>query len=823
LITHEYTHVLQLDKASGAPRVMRHIFGRFPLLFPGNFQPTLFLEGLAVYNETDAARGVGRGQGAQYGMMMRAEVDSGVRPYDQVTMTGVSFWPGGTLPYLYGVNFYQYVAQRYGEPTPYRLVDNYSHQIVPFLTNMNLDHVLDADDVEDIWRDFGDFLRESYRATPGVGTGEALVQGVRLTHYGYRTASPVAADDGSVYFIRQDAYHAPAVMRWRAGDITRVADIYATPARLDWNRHAGLLLSRPEVCDDYDFYFDLYRIDPADGDVTRLTHCARYHNAAWSPDGTAIVASRLDGAHSSLVLLNGSGELQTTLWDAEDGAILGALDWSPDGTSIVASVWRRHRGWAIELFDPGTHRWRVLALQRDASQPRFTPDGRAVLFTSAQGGVFNLRRVDIADGTSVTLTRVRSGAFAPAQAPDGTLFYIGYSAEGFDLHSLPAVEALHEPVGLVEHAGMHAAPSVAPVETTAVRDYSPWASLTPRYWFPELAIGPDQGLLGVSTSGQDSLGIHGYAADVHHEFVHNLNGGDFIYTFSDRFQFALGRSHEFSDTSDNKYLSRIRRKDAAEFVASYPLLSATAHALDVDAGLHREHDHDVYANIALTPPPVGAAEFSSTVAGIRLAWNNAHRWPVSVSPNDGRRVQLIAETGRGLPGDFPGNAYRMDWNEYLRTGRESVLKLRYTEAYATRDAEPYVLGGTRDTGAGTLLQNFVFGQRGFALRGYPDGAFSGYRMRIEGLAWQVPILHPERGFITVPFGLHQLSAQVFVERGSAWNEGGSPARYYNSVGLEADAALNLLYLLNFNLGLGVAHGTSPGGEDQLYVRLTLPY
>ncbi|HEX5339445.1 MAG TPA: hypothetical protein VFX47_01030, partial [Gammaproteobacteria bacterium] len=146
-----------------------------------------------------------------------------------------------------------------------------------------------------------------------------------------------------------------------------------------------------------------------------------------------------------------------------------------------------------------------------------------------------------------------------------------------------------------------------------------------------------------------------------------------------------------------------------------------------------------------------------------------------------------------------------------------------TEAYATQDAQSYYLGGASDAGTGTLLQNFVFGQRGFALRGYPSGQFVGHRMRIEGLAWKTPVLHTERGFITVPFGLHQLSAQVFVERGGAWEQGGAPSRYYNSAGLEVDADLNLLYLLNINLGVGVAHGMSAGGEDQVYARLSLPY
>lgn len=822
LITHEYTHVLQLDKASGAPRVLRHIFGRFPLWFPGNFQPTMFLEGLAVYDETDSDLGVGRGQSAQFAMLMRAEVEHGVRPYDQVAMSGVTKWPAGTLPYLYGVNFYQFVAHKYGENKIFELVQNYSHQVFPFLINMNVDHVL-GENIRDVWSDFGKYLQQRYEITPGVKPAETLVQGERLTHYGYQTRSPVVADDGRVFFIRDDAYHVPAVMQWQDGNITHVADIFGTPGRLDWNAHSGLLLARPEICDDYDYYFDLYRIDPADGDVTRLTHCARYHNAAWSPDGTRIAASRLDGAQSSLVLLDADGKLLDTLWQADDDTILGALDWSPDGKHLAASLWRHGRGWAIELFDMHTRHWHVLALQKDASDPRFTQDGSAVLFASAAGDIFNLRRVNIKTGEIVTLTRVRTGAYSPTQGTDGDLFYIGYSAAGYDLYRLSAADALAESSAAEDLTDVTIRAPVKPVETSAVQDYSPWSTLKPRYWFPELSAGPDQFLAGASTSGQDSLGIHSYAADIYHEFQHGLTGGTLIYDYSDRFQFALGRGFDFYNTFDSESLQRIRRSDKAEFTFSYPLLYRLEHAFVATLGLHRERDADVYDNQTLIPPPTLQPPYDETVAGLRLLWTSAHRWPVSVSLNDGRTVQLIAETGRDLPGDYPGNAYRLDWNEYLRTGDETSLMLRYTEGYSTTDAQPYYLGGTSDSGVSTLLQDFVFGQRGFALRGYPSGQFSGHRMRVEGAAWAFPISHPERSFITVPFGLHQLSAQVFVERGGAWDQGGAPSRYYNSFGAEVDADLNLTYLINFNLGVGVAHGTSVGGEDQVYARLTLPY
>ena len=62
LITHEYTHLLHLDKVARSPLVLRKIFGRFLLTFPNLFEPNWLVEGLATYKETNHQRKVGRGQ-----------------------------------------------------------------------------------------------------------------------------------------------------------------------------------------------------------------------------------------------------------------------------------------------------------------------------------------------------------------------------------------------------------------------------------------------------------------------------------------------------------------------------------------------------------------------------------------------------------------------------------------------------------------------------------------------------------------------------------------------------------------------------------------
>jgi hypothetical protein len=50
--THEFTHILHLDRSEGWARAVRSIFGRTPLAFPNVFLPIWQIEGLAVYEES---------------------------------------------------------------------------------------------------------------------------------------------------------------------------------------------------------------------------------------------------------------------------------------------------------------------------------------------------------------------------------------------------------------------------------------------------------------------------------------------------------------------------------------------------------------------------------------------------------------------------------------------------------------------------------------------------------------------------------------------------------------------------------------------------
>jgi len=68
--THEFTHIVHLDRSEGWARIARGIFGRTPYAFPNLYLPPWQIEGLATYEES-AITGEGRLHAGEFRAIVR--------------------------------------------------------------------------------------------------------------------------------------------------------------------------------------------------------------------------------------------------------------------------------------------------------------------------------------------------------------------------------------------------------------------------------------------------------------------------------------------------------------------------------------------------------------------------------------------------------------------------------------------------------------------------------------------------------------------------------------------------------------------------------
>ena len=818
IITHEYTHIIHLDKSAGSPEYLRNIFGRFLFLFPNVFQPSWVTEGLATYEETDIERGIGRGQSTLFASMMREEVANGLQPISHVNLP-VSTWPAGTTRYLYGVYFINFLVDKYGEEKVQAWIEEYSDNLLPFFINTNAQQTL-GKNLTPLWQEYQRWLEEKFQPQIASIKAKGVKAGKQISVGAYRTRSVRALATGEgekIYYVSEDGYQrATLMLRDTEGETQELARLNNI-VNLDVHPQAGLLLTQNEYCNRYTIFSDIYRYDENTKKIKRLTECGRYLYASWFPDGKQMAAVQNDVNHFELQLLDESANLKRVLWRGEDGEIIGQIDVSPDARNIVASVWRKGRGWNIEQFDLEQQRWKNITSGTSiAANPQYTPDGN-ILFSLEADGVYNLQRYDVGTEKFEQVTNLIGGAFQSSQASiDGPVYYAGYSAEGYAIYRLDDASGFSQTPAFKDDRLQLSDYSITLHEQ---RDYSALSNVYPRWWFPTALFTDQRSQLGLTTAGADALGLHNYFITASYDFKLDKPALNLSYSYVDRFYLSLIKINDITLDANND-VNRISNRRIASAVLAFPKYKIQSQTnLLFSVVYDNTSDDELAAGVA----PL--SDFKDNLVGSAWLYNSTNINPLSISPMDGMKLRLVAEDSNLLKSDYRGQIYTLDWRQFIRTGKESTLAFRFVQGWGTDRPRPFELGGEgSDADAVSILFGIsnqpVFDQRSYALRGYQEGLpqLRGRRLQLLSSEWRFPLQRNERGIMTPPVGLMQWFGTVFAEGGSAYRD--SPDKYYSSAGIEIDADINIFYGAVVRTSVGYAHGFDGEiGDDQIYLRI----
>lgn len=818
LITHEYTHIVHLDKSAGSPEYLRNIFGRFVFLFPNLFQPSWVHEGLATYEETDIKHGIGRGQSALYASMMREELANGLQPISHVNLP-VSTWPAGTTRYLYGVYFMFFLTEKYGEEKMQAWIEEYSDNLLPFFINTTAGQAL-GKNLTPLWQEYQQWLKEKFQPQITAIKAKGVKSGEQLSLAAYRTDSvrAISTDDGDeIYYVSNSGYQRATLMLLDSEGKARELLSLNNVINLDVHPQSGLLLTQNEFCNNYTIYSDIYYYDKNSDTLNRLTECGRFLFASWFPDGKDIAAVHHDVNYFELQLLDAGAKLKEVLWRGDDGEIVGQIDVSPDGNNIVASVWRKGRGWNIERFDVAEKRWQNITTGVSiAANPQYDPDGN-ILFSLEADGVYNLQRYDPETANVDQLTNLIGGAFQSSQASsNGPVYYAGYSAQGYAIYSLDDTSSFSQTPAFKDDRLQRIDYSVTPHEQ---RDYSALSNMYPRWWFPAWLFTDQRSEFGLTTAGSDALGIHNYFITASYDFKLDKPAANVSYAYADRLFLSAARVNDIA-LDMNGEVGRVSKRNIASAVLAFP---DNYILYQSDLLFSVVYDNTADDELAAGVRPLD--DFEDHLLGIAWLYNSANINPLSISPVDGMNLRLVAEDSDALNSDYSGQVYTLDWRQYIRTGKESVLALRFLQGWGTDQPRPFELGGegSNDSAVSILFGSStqaVFDARKYALRGYKEGLpqLRGRRVQLLGAEWRFPLQRIERGIMTPPVGLMQWFGTVFVETGSAYYD--SPETYYTAAGAEIDADVNVFYAATLRVSLGYAHGFDDDiGEDLVYLRI----
>jgi hypothetical protein len=787
VLTHELFHLVHLDMARGAALGLRRVFGRLPFLFPNVLQPGWIVEGLAVQAESDPAQGYGRLGQTQFEGMMRAEASRGLRSLREINAGGRGF--PLNRDYLYGGYFFAFLKEHYGENGVSRFIESYSDNVIPWRVHSNPVPAT-GKYMDQLWTEYEGWLQKRFgKRSAEPREGEVVAREWSLT-------SPALAADGTRWYVAADGYTRAKLMRQAPGARAEALRSVEQDARLAASPGGSLVLAEADICGNYNYYYDLYRI-AADGGSRRVSECGRYRLAAPLDDGR-IVAVQIENGLSEVVVLGGGA-----LYRAAEGESITGV--AARGDAVVLTTLREGR-WSLVQTSQG----RTQVLVSDTAikhSPRIGEDGE-VFFIADYGKVYNvwsLREV----GGNARLARWTEAAHGVREmsAPHrGELLLTTIEADGDALRIYRLPDTPVEQLAVTQAAPSSPAP-VSSVEI-ADRPYSPWRSLMPRSWFPVIEIAEGAVKLGVTTFGQDALGLHQYSITPVIELTQGELLGELLYLYDGRHALLLDRRMQVRETvNDDVELYTI--SEGAQWISTWRHLALNRRFYwGFGGALEREQLHRVNG------PTV--SEQDERVLGLVAGLDTRRTHWLSEGPSQGLQVRLFAETSHGLHATFSGDVYRIDSRLHFPLGR-TVLSLRWNEAWGEPDAEPFQLGGS-ETDPPLLLP--VLNQRDFPLRGYGSGepTLTGNRARLATLEWRVPLKDIDRHLMVPPVGLNRFSMNFFFDVGDAWRRGGEPD-WHRGYGVELMSEVRVGYLLGAQLRLGIADGRDEGGQTTAYLRV----
>lgn len=839
LVMHEYVHILHIDTIHGLPRLVNAVLGK--TWAPNQIQPRWFIEGIAVYHETRQTAG-GRNRSSIFDMILRMSLlERRWLDLDQIS-SPTRHYPRGAVPYLYGGRFIQYLADRFGEEKLAEISHRYGGMPVPWSLNRTAHEVYGQGYVE-LYEQFKEHLKRTYLLQKERVERRGVTPFARVTRHGWSIDSPRFSSSGDeIAYIASDG---------RSHDMIRVLDVRAGARLRHEQYHLGgqglaftpdgrhLVYARGVRWRTFHSYHDLFVQRRPDGAPRQLTDGLRAREPDVSPDGELVAFISSDNGRNDLALIPFTGGQPRVLVRGARGDQMFTPRFSPDGARIAFSY---HRSGArdIAVVERGTGRVTFLTQDRAIDMdPQFSSDGRRVYFSSDRTGIFNIYCLDLARPGALNpvleqVTNVLGGAFAPAVSPDEReLYYVGYSARGYDLHRMKLEPARFLPA--LPYADDRPESARVPNANVpfAVRRYTPWSTIYPRNW--SLNVGSDAfgTSLGLTVTGGDVVGIHAYdlAASVSAAKGYVSYAAGYSY---DRFWPSLRvRTSRFVGRRgglviDGREQAYVEESYGLSSGAGLPVLRMPDHALTLSLGHSIDFYRDADGRETLVLPDQMAPRFpevgrrSGVTFGV--GYSNVERYAESISAERGRRLDLSLRVDSSIFGsEFDNTQLSWSWTEYVDIPwfRDHVLALRYGGGIARGDFSRrgfFFIGGFPEQDiVSSLIDQTALG--GVYLRGYQPGSLFGDQFHLLNVEYRLPLLSLERGLSTLPIYVNYLHLAAFSDVGSAFFGDLEASALKLGVGGELLTEWVLGYVVPFTFRLGYARGLMDGGQNSFFFLL----
>jgi WD40-like Beta Propeller Repeat len=839
LLIHELVHVFHLDRVLGFPKLVNAFAGK--IVLPQHSWPLWFIEGLAVNLETRMTQG-GRLRSPRFKMMLTtAALEGSFLNLAQLSGTPLVL-PRGNASYLYGGFFLQWLLkQKDGEwLTP--LLNEYSSRMTPFSFNITFRRHLGDDLVTlyDRWRE--EAIAEALELAE-ARKSEGLILGERLFFGGEHMPRPSFTPAGQLLYIHNDGHSISRLVRRAADGSEEELDKCYGGCSYPQEDSQGRRWFLSNRFVDTVYYFRELVVTGGPGDEL-VTEGLRCRSFGLRPGGGAACITSQSGG-TQLVVLDDQAQVVQVLIEFPQGSplVMGQPTWSPDGQTIyyvlrdgvISKIMaldikggREGGGGTVPRWVTSSHSW--------ALDPVVTPDGKALIYSAAEDGVFDLFTKPLGcPGEPVRLTRVLGGAFAPTVSPAGDrLVFASYHKDGYYLHQL-ALEELSSctpDTSLIEVKAAPLEPAEASISSISSPSapYMPYKYMRPYSWLPKVVVeGAQLTSTGLELVGRDPANLHNVYLSIYNYPQADVSAGSVQWTVSTMpWNFSLGatvyknslvalQADRVVDYSELEYLF------SGSFSAPFP---GVFHSFRWTAGYSLDM-FDGQLDQYVAPDPGGAEPYSPRQGALSyltlsMAYDNTERYSWSVATERGLAASISMRAASSIWGSH--------WSEQRLRGsikwflplwwEQNTLAITWRGGVAMGQ-EPFrprfSLGGYP---AQDILRDLIenTGISGSYLRGFLASSFRGDQYQYMSLDYTLPLFRVRRGVQSWPIFFKDIWTEIFVNGGYA-DDSFNPLEGGLGAGLEVKMSLVFGFNRSFTLTTGLAKGFGDGGGFGMYFML----